>query len=101
MVSGHEEIKVQTKNFYANLQSTEHYTGADLKTVVSDVSLPRRDNREILEGQKTYAEAHAAVRALNAAQRPVSDGYSPELYTRFIRDVGHFLVRSVNYGFKK
>ena len=69
MVSGHGEIKVQTKNFYANLQSTGHYTGADLKTVASHISLPRRDHREIMKGQKTYAEAHAAVRALNATKR--------------------------------
>ena len=49
---------------------------------------------------KFDTEPHTAVRAMKNNKSPGSDGYASEFKKKFVRDTGHFLVRSINYGFK-
>ena len=55
---------------------------------------------EIAEGEITYTEAVAAVRAMKSNKKPESGGYTSEVYNFFFRNIGIFLVRSINNGFR-
>ena len=83
-----------------NIYSQRETIDVDLKRVAPNAPLLTMDDREIIEGQVTYTEAHTAVRAMKNNKSPGSDSYISEFYKFFFRDIGHFLVRSINYGFK-
>ena len=100
VVLDQEEIIEETKNFYVNLYSQQETIDVDLKRVAPNAPLLAMENREIIEGQITYTEAHTAVRAMKNNTSLGSDGYTSKSYKLVFRDIGHFLVWSINYGFK-
>ena len=54
-----------------------------------------------LEGKLTYQEALQALKHMKNDKTPGTDGYTTEFFNFFWKDVGIFLLRSVNYSFDK
>ena len=40
------------------------------------------------------------MQAVKNSKSPGPDGYTPEFYKYFFRDIGNFLVRSISYGYQ-
>ena len=58
------------------------------------------EEKESLEGLISEEEALAVLKRMNNQKRPGSDGFTTEFYKFFWKDIGHLLVRSINYGFR-
>ena len=97
-VFSQKEILDETKAFYENLYSQKETVDVDLGTLLSNAPSLTHEEREITEGQITYTETLAAVQAMKNNKSRGPDGYTPEFYTNIFRDIGNFLVRSINYG---
>ena len=52
-----------------------------------------------LEGKLTYHEASAALKNMKNNTLPGSDGYTVEFFTFFWKDIGTFVIRSINEGY--
>ena len=59
------------------------------------------EEKESLEGLISEEEALAVLKRMNKQKSPGSDGFTTEFYKKKIwKDIGHVLVRSINYGFR-
>ena len=54
-----------------------------------------------LEGIITREEALLVLKNMKNDKSPGADGFTSEFYKFFWRDIGSFLVRSLNFGFQK
>lgn len=54
-----------------------------------------------LEGIITREEAPAALKGMKNDKSSGTDGFSAEFFKFFWKDIGHFLIRSLNFGFNK
>ena len=90
----------KTKASYENLYSQKETVDVDLRTLLSNAPSLTHEEREFNEGQITCTEALAAVQAVKNNKSRGPDGYTPEFYTNIFRDIGNFLVRSINYGYQ-
>ena len=52
-----------------------------------------------MEGPITIQEALKALKNMSNNKSPGSDGFTAEFYNSFWRDLGHFLIKSINYGY--
>ena len=53
-----------------------------------------------LEGKLTYEEAGNTLKHMSNNKSPGSDGFSSEFFKIFWNKLGHFVVRSLNYGYE-
>ena len=58
------------------------------------------EEKESLEGLISEEEALAVLKRMNKQKSPGSDGFTTEFCKFFWKDIGHVLVRSINYGFR-
>ena len=58
------------------------------------------EEKESLEGLISEEEALAVLKCMNNQKSPGSHGFTTEFYQFFWKDIGQFLVRSINYGFR-
>ena len=54
-----------------------------------------------LEGEITYQEATNTIKKMKNNTSPGSDGFTTEFYKFFWKDLGIFVIRALNCGFKK
>ena len=99
------QILNEAKLFYEQLYGCkdEQLTNVDLKDVLSDTETNALNIQESnkLEGLLTYEEAGVTLKAMKNNRSPGSDGFSSEFFKVFWKYLGHFVVRSINYGFIK
>ena len=90
-----------------NKRFSEHlYASKELELIDIDLNslIPNRpklddtDKNEI-EGVITYTEALNALKNMQNDKSPGTSGYSSNFFKLFWKDLGVFLVRSINYGF--
>ena len=97
------QIKEETELFYKNLYSSKErdIINVDLNTIIPEAPKLSDEERESLEGKITYKEASNALNRMQNDKSPGSSGYTNAFFKFFWKDIGHFLVRSINEGFKK
>ena len=95
-------IKEEVLNFYENLYKSREQGNVDADPIagIRGPSLSQID-RNKTEGRITLAEAGKALRKMKNGKSPGLDGYTTEFFKFFWKDLGAFLVRSINYGFQK
>ena len=95
-------IKEEVLNFYETLYRSREQSivGADPMANLEGPSLTQSD-RDKTEGLITLEEAGKALKKMKNGKSPGLDGYTTEFFKFFWRDIGTFLVRSINYGFHK
>ena len=73
----------------------------ELNSIISFEYYSRLDKNSAseLEGIISKEEALSALKLMKNNKSPGSDGFTTEFYKFFWRDLGVFLVRSLNYGF--
>ena len=57
------------------------------------------EESQALEGEITYLEALNVLKNMKNDKRPGSDGFTAEFFKMFWADLGHFIVRSINYSY--
>ena len=55
--------------------------------------------KESLEGEISYTEATEFLKTMANNKSPGSDGFTSEFYKVFWNKIGHFMVRSLNFGY--
>ena len=58
------------------------------------------EQSNILEGLITYEEATKTLKGMKNDKSPGSSGFTTEFYKIFWKEIGHFVIRSLNYGFE-
>ena len=98
-ISKTEEMVEKTRTFYEQLYKKREVEDISLNEYVK---LPKLDETEAnsLEGLITFEEAGTALRNMNNGKSPGTDGFTVEFFKFFWIDIGHFVVRSINEGFK-
>ena len=71
----------------------ENITGEN-ETKLSDAEA------ETIEGEITYAELAKALKNMKNEKSPGLDGYTVEFFKFFWIDIGVFVLRSINYGYR-
>ena len=95
-----QSIVKEAQSFYEQLYASKEadVVNVDLSAMFNAPTLSEED-RSSIEGLISVEEALCALKHMNNNKSPGSDGFTTEFYKFFWIDVGHFLVRSVNYGF--
>lgn len=93
------QILEEVQQFYSNLYSHKDVEDVDLSTI--DVPKLSQEDNKMLEGNIAEAEALEALRQMKNDKSPGSDGFTTEFFKVFWKDIGTFLVRSINCGFEQ
>ena len=102
IITDKNEIINETKNFYEKLYSfKENISDIDLHCLLSDQDLNKlsKEHADSLEGLLTYEELSNALKCTKNSKSPGSDGFSAEFFKCFWEDIGHFVLKSLNYAF--
>ena len=96
-----EEMLKETKEYYKNLYQKKVTVDSKLDEYVP--TLPKLDEIESnsLEGLLTLEEASIALKNMKNGKSPGTDGITVEFFKVFWKQIGGFVVRSLNEGFKK
>ena len=98
-----KEIVSETKHFYENLYSSreDKIQKEDLNTLIKDKNIPKLSYQEqrVIEGKISYKEALNALKKMSNNKSPGTSGYTVEFFKFFWVNLGHFLVRSINYSY--
>ena len=99
----HNLIKKEVFNFYDKLYSSNE---SNIKNVDLDKKLKPENNKlsedqaSNLEGPISLKEAASYLFKMKNNKSPGSSGFTTEFYKFFWKDLGYFLVNSINYAFK-
>ncbi len=66
-----------------------------------DIPILTLQEKPSLEGEMTLAEASFALKNMKNYKSPGSDGFTAEFFQFFWLQLGSFVVRSLNDGFRK
>lgn len=102
-IENNEDIKNEVKNFYTKLYSSRENDTyqVDLNSLLQR-NTPKLTNTEsdALEGPILPEEALKVLKNMKNNKSPGSDGFTVEFYKFFWKDVGAFLLKSLNYSFE-
>ena len=93
----------EIERFYKSLYSCygDNLKEVELNSIISSEYYSRlnKNSSSELEGFISKEEALSALKLMKNNKSPGSDEFATEFYQFFWRDLGIFLVRSLNYGF--
>ena len=89
-------------NFYKNLyDDTNLVDDTPLQNILGENPSKLSDlDSNKLEGEITYAELSTALRNMKNNKSPGLDGFTVEFFKFFWTDIGIFILRSLNYGYR-
>ena len=98
-----DDILKETRSFYQKLYSKRKIENIDLNNIFSSFNTLKLSIKQQmqLEGILTYEECFTTLKNMNNNKSPGNSGFTVEFYKVFWRNIGHFLVRSINKGFAK
>ena len=102
VITDQKDILKETKSFYQNLYSVPTvHSNINITEILSTFNFYKLTNEEsqALEGDITYLEALNVLKNMKNDKCPGSDGFTAEFFKMFWADLGHFIVRSINYGY--
>jgi exonuclease III len=102
-ITTQSDILLEIEKFYMKLYSSydNNLHNVALESIVNkeNVNILSSDMSNKLEGIITREEALSALKLMKNDKSPGPDGFTTEFYKFFWRDIGCFLVRSLNFGF--
>ena len=95
-----KEMIEETKEFYTQLYKKRKVNDINIEDLVK--TLPKLDENvaETMEGEITYEEAALALKNMKNDKSPGTDGFTVNFFKFFWKDIGYFIIRSLNEGFK-
>ena len=103
-ITNSQKIRENVHNFYRTLYSSHenNVQNADLDVILqSDTPKLNDHDAESIEGKITITEASIALKNMKNNKSPGSSGFTVEFFKFFWKDLGIFLVNSINYGFDR
>ena len=104
-ITDQNDILNETKQFYENLFSSRDndLEDVDLEEELVDCTIPKLNLEESisLEGILTYEECSSFLKHMSNNRSPGSSGFGADFFKVFWKYIGHFVVRSINYGYIK
>ena len=102
IISDQFQILNEAKLFYEDLYSCKdsQLTDINLHDLLLNTETEKVSAREsnLIKGPLTYKEAGLTLKAMQNNRSPGSDGFSAEFFKMFWKNLGHFIVRSINHG---
>lgn len=103
VITKQQDILQETRNFYQSLYSDrdDSLFNVNLYEEFANININKLSNEESLamDTEISYEEAKHALKNMKNNRSPGSDGYSADFFKVFWKDIGHFIVRSLNYGY--
>lgn len=103
-ITDFDEINNEVLKFYKQLYKSKEN---DIENIDLNVRLkedtPKLSDEEAIaiEGSITIKEAGEALKNMKNNKSPGSTGFTAEFFKFFWKDLGHFVVKSLNYGFER
>ena len=96
-----EKVLNEVEKFYSNLYAYREVDQVDLENILQNENRLKLDEnmRELLERTITYKETLCCLKRMSNNKSPGYDGFTVEFFKMFWTDIGHFLVRSINYAY--
>ena len=102
IIYNQESVLKESMKFYSNLYKEKNVTSdINLNEMLDKFDPPKLSLEESakLEGKITLQEIQNVLRLMKKNKSPGSDGFSPEFFIVFWKQLGNFIVRSLNYGY--
>ena len=96
-----KDIINEVKTFYEKLYSERQEEDCEISDMIEDVPMLTLQNKNSLEGEITLPEASSALKNMKNHKSPGSDGFTAKFFKFFLLQLGAFVVRSLNDGFRK
>ena len=96
-----KDIIKEVKVFYERLYSERQVEDCEILDMAQDIPMLTLQEKTSLKGEITLAEASLALRNMKKYKSPGSDGFTAEFFKFFWLQLGSFVVRSLNDGFRK
>ena len=96
-----KDIIKEVKMFYERLYSDRQLEDCEILDLVEDIPTLTVQEKTSLEGEITLDEASVALKSMKNNKSPGSDGFTVEFFKFFWRQLGAFVVKSLNNGFRK
>ena len=97
-------ILTEISKFYQHLYSNkdDQLEEICLEKHIKCKTIPKlsKENSDMLEGKITYDELKYAVKNMKNNKTPGTDGFTAEFLKMFWSQLGHYLLRSLNYSFE-
>ena len=104
-ITKQNEILKEIEMFYKDLYSkhSERIEDIDLNDFLSDheYNILTNSQKISIEGELSENEILTALKNMKNNKSPGSDGFTSEFYKFFWQDVKHFILRSLNEGYRK
>ena len=105
MIVEQNEILKETEIFYKNLYENkdDSLDTIDLNDLMKDTEMPTltNDEAEKIEGLLTYKEISEVLFSMKHDKSPGITGFTAEFFKVFWRQLGYFVLRAINFGYKK
>ena len=105
LITNQEEILKETAKYYENLYASKDHNlwDIDLDTHMLNTTIPKLEQQEAnnLEGMLTIEEAGQTLKHMKNNKSPGTSGFSADFFKVFWKDLGHFVVRAINYGYRQ
>ena len=99
-ISDTERMVEMTKIFYRDLYKKRIVNDVSIEEIASNIPTLDLQQSEDLEGLITYEEASEVLKNMKNGKSPGTDGMTVDFFKFFWKDLGHFIVKSLNEGFK-
>ncbi len=103
LVTNPREILDVQRDFYKKLYSSKNTNELDSDLFLDNEFIKKLNKQQQVscEGHITVDEVKKILSSMSNNKSPGSDGYTVEFYKFFFRDIGLFLVKSLNYAFHR
>jgi exonuclease III len=101
ITSDQNKIRVEQKSFYQNLYKIRHCQIDSYDFFNNSTNKLNQSETEKCEGFLTEYECKQALFYMKNGKSPGSDGLTTEFYKIFWKDIGTYLVKSLNYSHKQ
>ena len=96
-----KDIINEVKMFYEKLYSERQVEDCELSDMIKDIPMVTLQDKNSLEGEITLTEPSSAQKNMKNHQSPGSDGFTAKFFQFFWLQLGAFVVKSLNDGFRK
>ena len=103
VITDQNKILQEAKTYYENLYSKrDTVSNINLKNEIPYTDVPTLSDeiKDNLEGEIAYAELTASIKRMENEKSSGSDGFNSEFFKFFCNNLGKFVFRSINYGYK-
>jgi exonuclease III len=94
-----DDMLKETREFYQNLYADKEVEEIDLENFTTTLPKLRKEEAAMLEGTITLEEASIALKKMSNGKSPGTDGMTVDFFKFFWKQLGIFVVRSLNEGF--